>query len=74
MGSGGDPLSGAGLNVAEVINLRTARKAKARTSAAQQAAANRAKHGRTKAERARQQAEAARLAHQLDGAKLEPDG
>ena len=60
--------------MAEVINLRTARKAKARTAATQQAAANRAKHGRTKAERARQQAEAARLAQVLGGAKLEPDG
>ncbi len=59
--------------MAEVINLRQARKAKARASADQQAASNRAKFGRTKAERDSQAAEAARAAGVIDGAKLEPD-
>ena len=59
--------------MAEVINLRAVRKAKARAAAAQQAAANRAAHARTRAERIRQKAEAARLARTVDGARLVPD-
>lgn len=55
--------------MAEVINLRLARKAKARASAAQQAAENRVRHGRSKAERQIQQDEADRAARVLDGAK-----
>ena len=37
--------------MAEIINLRSARKAKARAEARAGAAENRAKHGRSKAER-----------------------
>ena len=37
--------------MAEIINLRRARKAKARSQAQAEAAENRAKHGRPKAER-----------------------
>ena len=59
--------------MAEVINLRLARKARARTAAAQAADENRARHGLTRAERHRQQAEAQRAARIIDGAKREPD-
>ncbi len=59
--------------MAEVINLRLARKAKARASAAQVAEQNRARHGLTKAESQRQQAEAERAAKLIDGAKRETD-
>jgi len=55
----------------EVINLRRARKAKARVDAASTAAANRAAFGRTKAERAADAAEKARHDKTLDGAKRE---
>ncbi len=57
--------------MAEVINLRLARKARARSDAAQAAAQNRARSGLTKAERARQQAEAERAARLVDGARRE---
>lgn len=57
--------------MAEVINLRLARKAKARQQAAQQAQANRARHGLTKAERTAQQLDTARAERQLDGARRE---
>lgn len=57
--------------MAEIINLRLARKARARTEAERQAAENRAKFGRTKAERAVQSADADRQARTLDGAKRE---
>ena len=55
----------------EVINLRTARKAKARRDKEAQAATNRALHGRTKAERAADDATRERLQSTLDGAKRE---
>ena len=42
--------------MAEVINLRLARKARARTGAAQQAAENRALHGQSLAQRQQQHA------------------
>jgi len=54
----------------EVVNLRAARKAKARAGAEVEAQANRAKFGRTKAERARDEREAERAARLVDGAKL----
>jgi hypothetical protein len=57
--------------MAEVINLRLARKAKARQQAAQQAQANRARHGQTKAERTAQRLDTARAERQLDGARRE---
>lgn len=57
----------------EVINLRLARKAKARGEAKRQAEQNRALHGRTKAEKERQQIDAARAVRLLDGARREQD-
>lgn len=55
--------------MAEIINLRTARKARARADAAAKADANRAAFGRTKEEKRAAKAEADRLAALLDGAK-----
>ncbi|WP_225205971.1 DUF4169 family protein [Novosphingobium huizhouense] len=60
--------------MAEIVNLRTARKARQRADAAAQAAGNRAKFGRTAAEKARDGAEAARAARLLDGARREREG
>ncbi|MBK6801759.1 DUF4169 family protein [Novosphingobium sp.] len=59
--------------MAEVINLRLARKAKTRAAAARLAEENRARHGLTGAERKRQRAEAERAARTLHGAQREPD-
>jgi hypothetical protein len=59
--------------MAEVINLRTARKARARTEAQTQAAGNRARFGRTNGEKARDAMDAARAERQLDGAKRGSD-
>lgn len=53
----------------DVINLRSARKAKARAAATAQAAANRAKFGRTKAERQAETLEKRRVERLLDDAK-----
>ncbi|HVI97797.1 MAG TPA: DUF4169 family protein [Sphingomonas sp.] len=53
----------------EVVNLRLARKAKARAAKQTIAAANRAAFGRTRAERRAAEAERTRLDHDLDGAK-----
>ncbi|PAX07832.1 DUF4169 family protein [Sphingomonas lenta] len=55
----------------DVVNLRRARKAKVRTDAQTQAAANRAAFGRTKAEKQADAAEAERREQALDGAKRE---
>ena len=55
--------------MAEVINLRRARKAKARDAATAAADANRAAFGRTRAERMSSSAETERTIHILDGAK-----
>jgi len=57
--------------MADIINLRRARKAKARIDAATQANANRAAFGRSSQQKQAQQAEADRLARTLDGAKRE---
>jgi hypothetical protein len=59
--------------MAEIVNLRMARKARARSEAGQAAAESRAKHGRTKAEKARDQREAERFARTVDGARREDD-
>ena len=56
--------------MAEIINLRIARKARKRSDAEKQADANRAKFGRTKAERTVQRLDDARDRRTLDGAKL----
>jgi hypothetical protein len=58
--------------MAEIINLRRARKAKGRADKAVDAAANRAAHGRTKAERELARAREARVSAVLDGARREP--
>ena len=55
----------------EIVNLRKARKAKARAEAVADAAANRALHGRTAAERDRQLLERDRVRRELDGAEQE---
>jgi hypothetical protein len=55
--------------MAEIVNLNKARKARAKADAAAEAAANRAKHGRTKAEKAQDRAAEARRQALLDGAK-----
>ena len=55
--------------MAELINLRQARKARARADDQRHAAENRATHGRTKAEKALAKAEAERLRARLDGSK-----
>jgi hypothetical protein len=59
--------------MAEIVNLRTARKQKAREDARALAAANAARHGQGKAARALQQAEADKAARLLDGHRLEKD-
>ncbi|QNQ08309.1 DUF4169 family protein [Sphingomonas alpina] len=59
--------------MADIVNLRAARKAQARASAATQADINRAAFGRTKAEKQKTDLEANRLQVGLDGAKLERD-
>lgn len=57
--------------MAEIVNLNRARKAKGRADAAKTAEANRAKFGRTRAERDRDAADQARRDALLDGAKRE---
>ena len=57
--------------MAEIINLRTARKAKARTQAAATAAQNRVLHGRTLAQKQADEVEAERRERTLDGAKID---
>jgi hypothetical protein len=57
--------------MADIINLRRARKAKTRQEAAERGAQNRALHGQTKATREKQIADAARLERTLDQAKLD---
>lgn len=57
--------------MAEIINLRQARKARDRAGKAATADANRAAHGRTLAERERTEAEEERRDHLLDGARRE---
>ncbi len=56
---------------AEVVNLRQARKARRREEDERHAAANRARFGRTKAERETGAAEASRAARALDGARID---
>jgi hypothetical protein len=57
----------------DVVNLRAARKARVRGEAQAQAAANRAKHGRTKGERLKEQQDKARQDRLVDGARREND-
>lgn len=57
--------------MAEIVNLNKARKARAKQEAEAQAAANRLKHGRNKAEKANDARAEARRQALLDGAKRE---
>jgi hypothetical protein len=57
--------------VGEVVNLRQARKRRARDDAAVTAAENRARFGRTRSEVAAERAEEARRQAVLDGARLD---
>lgn len=56
-------------DMAEIVNLNKARKARARDAAKASADANRAKFGRTKRERAADVAEQRRIDRELDGAR-----
>ena len=60
--------------MAEIVNLNRARKAKAKSEAEATAAANRVKHGRSKAEKANDRAAEARRHALLEGTKLTPPG
>lgn len=55
----------------DVVNLRTARKQKARAGKEQAAAENRALHGRTKAEKQRDRQEAGKSASFIEAHRLE---
>ena len=57
--------------MAEIVNLTRVKKARARAEASAQAAANRAKHGRTLAERQNDARAEARREAVLDGARQE---
>ncbi len=57
--------------MAEIINLRSARKAKARTEKEAAAEANRLKFGRTKVEKLKDASEKARAEKLIDGHKRE---
>ncbi|WP_274628378.1 DUF4169 family protein [Arvimicrobium flavum] len=57
--------------MAEIVNLRQARKRKERADRDRVAAENRALHGRSKAERQRDEVAAARAAADLDGHQRE---
>ncbi|WP_260926673.1 DUF4169 family protein [Novosphingobium sp. 9] len=59
--------------MAEIVNLRMARKAKARATASVQADTARAQHGRSKAEKTATRAEVLRVGKALDGAKREKE-
>jgi Domain of unknown function (DUF4169) len=57
----------------KVVNLHRARKARAKTEATAQAAANRVKHGRTGAEKANDRRAEARRQALLDGTRREDE-
>ncbi|MDR7117885.1 DUF4169 family protein [Caulobacter sp. BE254] len=57
--------------MAEILNLNQARKARAKTDAKTKAAENRARFGRTKADKALDAARVDKLQRDLDGAKRE---
>ena len=59
--------------MADVINLRRARKDKARREHEREAAANRRRFGRTKPQKSADQDAAARSGRSLDGKRLLPD-
>lgn len=57
--------------MADILNLNKARKARAKAEAATKAVENRARFGRTKAQKAADEAERARICENLDGARRE---
>lgn len=59
--------------MADIINLRRARKAKGRATAEKQAEQNRAQFGQTKAEKTVRKLEDARTKKAHDAGKLEPE-
>jgi hypothetical protein len=58
--------------VAEIINLNKARKAKARVTAEKQAAENRVRFGRSKAQKQQDAAESEAMRRKLDSLRLDP--
>jgi hypothetical protein len=58
--------------MSNVVNLNQARKRRARAAAEEQAAANRLKFGRTKAQKQRDAAETDEARRKLDRLRLEP--
>jgi hypothetical protein len=56
----------------DIVNLNRARKAKVRVAEQAKAAANRAAHGRSQAQKALEKARAAKAARELDDHKREP--
>ena len=59
--------------MAEIVNLRLARKQRDRAAAAREAEGRRALHGESKASRKARQAEADRAARTIDQHRREPD-
>ncbi|HEX9931211.1 MAG TPA: DUF4169 family protein [Allosphingosinicella sp.] len=59
--------------MADIINLRQARKAKGRADSAARAAGNRAKFGRSKAEKEAEKAAREKARRALDGAERETE-
>ncbi len=59
---------------ADIVNLRQARKARARAEKDQAAEENRRLHGMTKAERTKSEAARQQLARHIEGHRREPDG
>ena len=55
----------------EIVNLRRARKGKARVEKDARAADNRVRFGRTKAEKRQSEAERRRMEQKLDGKKID---
>ena len=58
--------------MAEVVNLRRARKMRVRAAAAAMAAEQRARYGRSRAEKRLDQAREEKRAHELDSHRREP--
>lgn len=58
--------------MADIINLNKARKAKARVTAEKQAAENRLRFGRSKAQKQQDAAETEAMRRKLDGLRLDP--
>ena len=59
--------------MAEIVNLRRAKKAKARADADAQAAGNRALFGRTKAEKQRMEIEREKARREIEGHRREEE-